>query len=286
MRLGYSSMNNPTDVAPDVLAVELEARGFDSLWLGEHSQIPVSRRTPYPAGGEMPQQYSSMMDPFLSLLSAATASKTLLIGTSVALPLEHDVFALAKTVATLDRLSEGRFLFGVGAGWNAEELANHRDLPWSQRYVALRECMAALRALWCDDPSEFHGRYYDFDPLWSRPKPHQQPHPPVLCGMSGRLGTREAIDWADGWLPMDIALGDVPKKVALFRQAAEDAGRDPRSIPITMVSLGDPDLATLHQYRRLGVVRVVIGPARRGWDNPSTTLGFLDSYAEIFDALA
>src|SRR3954454_877439 len=128
-------MNNPKDLRPDVLGRELEARGFDSLWIGEHSHIPVSRRTPYPAGGEMPDAYRRMMDPFISLTVAATATTTLRLGTGVALPLEHDVFTLAKTVATLDRVSNGRFLFGVGVGWNEEELADHRrEVKWSQRY--------------------------------------------------------------------------------------------------------------------------------------------------------
>jgi len=278
-------MNNPDEIAPDVLARELEARGYDSLWVGEHSHIPVSRRTPYPAGGDMPDQYKQMMDPFLALLLAATASPGVLIGTGVALPLEHDLLALAKTVSTLDRLSGGRLLFGVGVGWNEEELANHRPVPWAQRYRALSECVAALRSLWCDDESEFHGEFYDFDPVWSFPKPLQRPHPPVLCGTGGRVGTREAVAWADGWMPMDIALGNVAKKVTRFREAAADAGRDPAAIPITMVTFGDPDLATLAGYRDIGVERVVVGSGRTGWDDPATALPCLDTYAAMIPEL-
>jgi probable F420-dependent oxidoreductase len=285
VRLGYSSMNNPDEIAPDVLARELEARGYDSLWVGEHSHIPVSRRTPYPAGGDMPDRYKQMMDPFLALLLAATASPGVLIGTGVALPLEHDLLDLAKTVSTLDRLSGGRLLFGVGVGWNEEELANHRPVPWAQRYRALGECVAALRSLWCDDESEFHGEFYDFDPVWSFPKPLQRPHPPVLCGTGGRVGTREAVAWADGWMPMDIALGNVAKKVTRFREAAADAGRDPAAIPITMVTFGDPDLATLAGYRDIGVERVVVGSGRTGWDDPATALPCLDTYAAMIPEL-
>jgi probable F420-dependent oxidoreductase len=279
-------MNNPADLAPDVLARELEGRGYDSLWVGEHSHIPVARRTPYPTGGEMPEQYKWMMDPFLSLLLAATATRDLWIGTGVALPLEHDLFDLAKTVATLDRLSRGRLLFGVGVGWNQEELANHRPMAWAQRYRALGECVSALRTLWCDDESEFHGEFFDFDLVWSFPKPLQRPHPPVLCGTGGRAGTREAVAWADGWMPMDVALGNVAKKVARFREEAADAGRDPASITITMVTFGDPDLATLAGYRDLGVERVVVGAARTGWDDPTTTLPYLDTYAAMIPELA
>ena len=286
MQLGFSSMNTPTDIAPDVLARELEARGYESLWMGEHSHIPASRRTPYPAGGEMPAPYKSMMDPYLSLLLAARASEHLLVGTGVALPLEHDLFALAKSVSTLDHLSGGRLLFGVGVGWNEEELADHRPLKWNQRYRALGECIGALRALWCDEEAAFHGEFFDFEPVWSFPKPLQQPHPPVLCGTGGRVGTREAVAWADGWMPMDIALGDVGRKVARFREIASDAGRDPGAIPITMVTFGDPDLATLARYRELGVDRVVLGSARTGWDDPVTTLPCLDTYAAMMPELA
>jgi probable F420-dependent oxidoreductase len=285
MRLGFSTMNTPSDLRPDLLGQELEARGYDSLWIGEHSHIPVSRRTPYPAGGEMPEPYKWMMDPFLSLLLTATATSELLIATSVALPLEHDLFDLAKTVSTLDQLSGGRLLFGVGVGWNEEELANHRPVKWSQRYRALGECVAALRALWCDEESEFHGEFYDFDPVWSLPKPLQQPHPPILCGTGGRVGTRQAVAWADGWMPMDIALGDVAKKIGRFRQAAADAGRDPATIPITIITYGDPDLPTLASYRELGVERTVVGAARTGWDDPATTLPCIDTYAKMIPEL-
>lgn len=286
MRLGFSSMNTPDDVPPDVLARELEARGYDSLWIGEHTHIPVARTTPYPAGGELPDAYRTMMDPFLALMVAATATERLLVGTGVALPLQHDLLDLAKTVATLDRLSGGRVLFGVGVGWNEEELADHRPIRWSQRYRALAECVAALRALWCDEESEFHGEFFDFEPVWLLPKPAQQPHPPVLCGTGGRLGTREAVAWADAWMPMDVALGDVAKKLGLFRSAAERAGRDPDSIAITIVAFGDADLAKLALYRDLGVERVIVGANRTGWDDPSTTLPCLDRYAAMITALA
>lgn len=284
MRLGFSSMNTPEDPTPPELARALEERGYESLFIGEHSHIPVSRRTPYPAGGEMPAQYRRMMDPFVSLTAAAVATETLVVGTGVALPLERDVFALAKAVATLDRLSGGRVEFGVGVGWNEEELANCRDVPWRQRYRALAECVGALRALWCDEEAEFHGRYYDFDPVWSEPKPKQRPHPPILCGMAGRLGTAHALDWADTWMPMDIALGNVAKRVTRFREAAAEAGRP--DVAITMVTWGDPSAETLHAYRELGIERAVLGAARTGWDDPATVLPFLDRYAPLVSELA
>jgi probable F420-dependent oxidoreductase len=283
MRLGFTSMNTPEEITPGVLARALEERGFDSLWMGEHSHIPTSRATPYPAGGEIPPQYLRMMDPYVSLTLAASATSALLVGTSVALPLEHDLLALAKTVATLDRASGGRFQFGVGVGWNEEELANHRAIPWSQRYRALAECIAALRSLWCDDESQFHGEYFDFDPVWSLPKPLQVPHPPILCGTGGKLGTAHAVEWADGWMPMDIALGDVAKKIGKFRDAAAAAGRE--HLPISMIAFGDPTFDTLLHYRELGVERTVVGSGRVGWDDSSATMPFLDRYAELIPAL-
>lgn len=284
MRLGYATMNTPDDVRPDVLARALEDRGYDSLWIGEHSHIPASRRTPYPTGGPLPTPYLRMMDPFVSLTVAATATTSLRLATGVTLALEHDVFDLAKTVATLDVLSGGRVLFGVGCGWNEEELANHRpDIAWRQRYRAVAECVGALRALWRDDESEFHGQFFDFEPVWSYPKPTQRPSPPVVCGMGGRLGTRYAVEWADEWNPVDVALGNVPKRVGQFRAAVAEAGRAP--IPITLTVFGDPTLETLELYRSLDIERVVIGPSRENWDDPSTTMAFLDRYAAFVPLL-
>jgi probable F420-dependent oxidoreductase len=276
-------MNTPEEHAPGELARLLEERGFDSLWVGEHTHIPTSRITPYPAGGEIPPQYLRMMDPYVSLMSAAASTSSLILGTGVALPLEHDILALAKTVATLDRLSGGRLEFGVGVGWNKEELANHRPVPWARRYRALAESIAALRALWCDEESEFHGEFYDFDPVWSQPKPLQKPHPPILCGTGGKLGTTHAVEWADGWMPMDISLGDVARKIGLFRQAAEAAGRD--DIAITIATWGNPTIETLTNYRNLGVQRVILGAARDGWDDPASTIPFLDHYARLIPEL-
>ncbi len=285
MELGFTTMNTPEDPPPGELARALEDRGYGSLWIGEHSHIPVSRRTPYPAGGEMPPQYTRMMDPFVSLTLAAAATERLLLATGVALPLEHDLFALAKTVTTLDRLSEGRFDFGVGVGWNVEELADHRpDIPWASRYRALAECVDALKHLWCDEEPEHHGRWFDFGPAWSDPKPLQVPHPPVVGGMAGRLGTEHAIAWADEWMPVDIALGDVAKRVTRFRAAVADAGRS--SMPIVVTAWGDPAPDTLRAYRDLGIERAVLGAARTGWDEPATTLAFIDRYAPLVPDLA
>jgi probable F420-dependent oxidoreductase len=285
VELGFTSMNTPDDVHPTALGRALEERGFRSLWIGEHSHIPASRKTPYPVGGELPPMYRQMMDPFPSLLAAALATEHLRVGTGVALPLEHDVFALAKTVATVDRLVGGRFDFGVGVGWNEEELADHRpDIPWASRYRALEDCIGALRALWTQPDAEHHGRWFDFDAAWSDPKPLQSPHPPVVCGMAGRLGTEHAVRWSDDWMPMDVALGEVARRVGRFRQAVADAGRT--DVPITMVVWGDPTADALHELAALGIRRVVLGAGRADWYDPASSLPFLDRYAPLVDELA
>jgi probable F420-dependent oxidoreductase len=279
MKIGYTTMNTPADIAPRILGPLLENAGFDSIWIGEHSHIPVSRSTPYPTGGDMPWQYTTMMDPFISLTQIGEHTTNLLLGLGVALPLEHDVLVLAKTAATLDVLSDGRLQFGVGVGWNQEELANHSQVKWSMRYRALAECVGALRSLWVDDESEFHGEYFNFDKVWSRPKPKQNPHPPIWFGAGGKLGSQHTIAWADGWMPLDVTLGDVTKRVSKFRQLSADAGR--QDIPISMVAFGDPTLDTLLMYRDLGIERVIVGSGREGWEDPTGVPAFIDRYATM-----
>ena len=283
MKIGYTTMNTPADIAPRVLGPMLEDAGFDSIWIGEHSHIPVSRATPYPTGGDMPWQYTTMMDPFISLTQIGEHTSNLLLGLGVALPLEHDVLVLAKTAATLDVLSNRRLQFGVGAGWNQEELANHSSVKWSMRYRALAECVSALKSLWIDDESEFHGSYFNFDKVWSRPKPMQNPHPPIWFGAGGKLGSQHTIAWADGWMPLDVTLGDVTKRVNKFRQLSTDAGR--QDIPISMVAFGDPTLDTLMMYRDLGIERVIVGSGREGWEDPSGVPAFIERYATMRDKL-
>lgn len=281
MKFGFQCMNTPDDLAPDVLAKTLEERGFDSLWVGEHSHIPASRDTPYPTGGPLPPKYFEMMDPFVSLALAASATKTLLLGTGVTLPLEHHVLELAKAVASLDHFSGGRVAFGVGVGWNVEELANYSSVPWPQRYRAVAERVAALKVLWTDIEPQFHGEFVDFEPVHSNPKPTRIP--PIFCGMAGRLGTRHTIEYADAWMPLDTALGNVGKKIKLFREATEAAGRAP--IPISMVVMGDPSFELLRSYADLGVERLIIGLEAWGWLDSSNTLKFIDAYASMLPDL-
>ncbi|RAV18304.1 LLM class F420-dependent oxidoreductase [Mycolicibacterium sp. GF69] len=277
MDLGFVSLNTPRDLRPDILGAELEARGYESLWVGEHPQIPVAAKDQFP-GGLLGSQ-KRMWDPFLSLLAAAQATNTLRVGTSVALPLERELFTFAKEVATLDQLSEGRLLLGVGVGMRAE-LELSTAIAWRDRYRALTDMVVALRKLWADDEPEHHGEFYDFDPVWSYPKPLQL-NLPVLAATTGPKATRECVAWAGGWLPGDAAFPDLGTALTEYRHAAEDAGRDPWALDLTVMAFGDPKLETLARYRDLGFNRVVLGGGRRDGNDPSSTLRFLDRYADM-----
>ena len=285
MELGFFSMNTDFGLRADMLARELESRGFASLWVGEHSHIPVSRATPYPAGGELPKGYWHMLDPFVALGMAAAVTTTLRLGTGVCLVLEHDLLDLAKQVATLDFLSGGRVDFGVGVGWNAEELANHTAIPFRQRYRALREAVAALRACWTQDESSFTGEFFNFDALWSYPKP-VQPTLPVLFGAAGKLGMAHTAEWSDGWCPIETAFRELAVGLQRFRAKCEDLGRDPDAVPITLFAWGDPDVDKLRQFRDLGIDQVLIGTGTAAGADLATTLPVLDRFAAVIPELA
>jgi probable F420-dependent oxidoreductase len=286
MHLAFSSMNTPNDPPPAELATALEERGFESLWYGEHSHIPCSRRTPYPPGGEMPEPYRNMMDPYLSLMTAACATTALRLGTGIALLMERDIFSQAKTIATLDRLSGGRVMIGTGVGWNQEEFENISPHPFNKRYAVLRETVAATRALWRDDEAQFQGDYVRFDPVWPGPKPLQPGGPPIFLGAMGPLGRRHAAAWADGWYPVDIAMGDVAATLEEFREEVKQAGRDPDAVEINIQIMDTANLDKLKAYRDLGVQRATIGVSTDLWDRPEAVMPMIDKYAQVIPDLA
>ena len=231
MKFGFLALNHAEGIRPDRLGRELEDRGFDSVWMPEHHHIPTSRLSAYPGGGDLPDGYWHMMDPFVSLQAVAAATTTLTLATGVCLLLEHDLLDLACTVATLDMLSGGRMLLGIGVGWNEEELANSRpDVPFKQRYSAMRERVAALRACWTEERPSFDGRFERFSESWVYPKPLQQPVP-IALGNAGKVGIKHAAEYADHWCPLDAQLlnydgrPDVRGAVELFRRLAEVSGR-------------------------------------------------------------
>jgi probable F420-dependent oxidoreductase len=285
MHLAFSSMNTLNDPEPAALARALEERGFESLWYGEHSHIPCSRKTPYPPGGEMPTPYREMMDTYVSLMAAAAATTTLKLGTGIALLMERDIFSQAKTIATLDRLSGGRVMIGTGVGWNEEEFSNVNPHPFNKRYGVLRETVAATRALWTEQEAEYHGTYIDFDPVWANPKPLQAGGPPIYLGAMGPLGVKHAATWADGWYPVDVALPDVKSALESFRQLVAEQGRDPASVAINLQIMDTTNLDKLKVYRDLGIERATIGVAMDLWDQPEAVMPMIDEFARIIPEL-
>ena len=285
MYLGFTSMNTAQDPAPQLLAKALEDAGFESLWYGEHSHIPVARTTAYPAGGELPEPYKKMMDPYISMMAAAAATTTLKVGTGIALLLERELFSQTKTISTLDRLSNGRVLIGCGVGWNEEEFENVSTLPWKRRYLALKETVLAQRALLTDSEPEYHGELIDFDPVWLEPKAMRPGGPPVIFGAMGPLGVRHAAQWADGWMPVDVAMADVKQGIANFRQQVSDFGRDPDAVEITLVVMSTltPDL--LKSYRDMGITRCNIGVGMENWDKPEIVMPMIEEYSKIIPQL-
>ncbi|MFN0029494.1 MAG: LLM class F420-dependent oxidoreductase [Acidimicrobiales bacterium] len=287
MDVGFFTMNTDHSIPIDQLARELESRGFESIWVGEHSHIPLSRDTAYPGGGELPVAYSRMSDPFVSLMAAGAATERLKVGTGVCLILERDLLETAKTTATLDRLTNGRLVMGIGCGWNVEELRTHQpDLPFNKRYGAMRERVAGLRALWTQDEASHTGKYVNFGPLLSFPKPLQSPHPPIMLGHWGPVGMRHVIDYADEWGPVDSFFDDPVARLAEFRQQCEDAGRDPSTIKVSVFATGKPHLSRLEAYREAGVARVVLGTGHPAMHLPDKALGFLDRYTDAITQLA
>jgi probable F420-dependent oxidoreductase len=270
----------PTDYAiqADVLARELETRGFESLWLPEHTHIPASRKSPWPGGPDLPREYWHTLDPFVALGAAAAVTKTLMLGTGICLVIERDPILLAKEVASLDHISRGRVLFGIGGGWNAEEMGHH-GTPFGERWKILRERIAAVKAIWTQEEAEYHGKYVNFDKLWSYPKPVQKPYPPILMGGAGPHARQRAADFDGHWMPIGGRAYSEPvaESIADFRARAEKAGRDPGACTVSIFGV-PPDEAKLAALRDAGVARVVFFVPSAVAD---TVLPLLDGYAAV-----
>lgn len=274
----YGTFYFPTEYSIDIaeLARAQEERGLESLFVCEHTHIPTSRQTPFPGGGDLPERYKHTFDPFVALSFAAAATKQLTLGTGIALIPQREPIATAKAAASLDRLSGGRFVLGAGAGWNVEEMQNHGTEP-ETRFKLMEERLKAMKALWTEEAAAFHGRFVDFDPVWSYPKPVSRPHPPILLGGETDHTLKRVVDFADGWLPR-AGRGFEPKQgMARLKAIAGEAGRDMASLSVTIFA-ARPEKAYLETCRAAGIDRVLFNVPDQGRDK---VLPLLDEYAAL-----
>jgi probable F420-dependent oxidoreductase len=258
------------------LAAALEERGFESLFVPEHTHIPVSRKSPFPGGGEMPRRYAHTHDPFVALSFAAAATKKLLLGTGICLIPERDPIVTAKCVASLDLLSGGRVVFGIGGGWNVEEMENH-GARYNTRFKLMGERILAMKALWTQDEAEYHGAMVDFDPIWSYPKPAQRPHPPIILGGETDYTLRRVVDYCDGWFPRPGRGFEIRQQLDRLHQMADKAGRDRRTLS-TSVFRAPADKTALREYEEAGIDRAVLEIPDQSRDE---ILRVLDSYVPL-----
>jgi probable F420-dependent oxidoreductase len=279
MDLGVTTFLTDYGIDPLALARGVEERGFSALFLTEHTHIPTSRRSPWPGGAELPRQYSHTFDPFVALGAMAAVTERIALGTGVTLVNQHHPINLAKQVASVERLAPGRVELGVGVGWNEEEMAHHGIDP-RQRTAQMLERIEALRAIWTQEEAEYHGRFVDFDPIWSWPKPTAVP--PVLIGGGGPTVLDRVLSHGDGWIPLRIRLKELDafaERVTELRRRAEEAGRG--HLPVTIFG-GAPKPDALESYAKAGVDRVLFTLTdREGPDAEAQTLAELDTLAEL-----
>ena len=279
MEIGTAIFFTDYSMAPTDLAVALEQRGFKSLWVAEHSHMPVTRRFTHPLGeAALTKEYFDVMDPFVTLSAAAAVTKRLKLGTAICLVIQRDTIQTAKLVASLDQVSKGRFLFGIGCGWNAEEMEDHGTV-YETRTLKMCEQVEAMKQIWTKDTAEYHGQIVDFPPMQTWPKPAQQPYPPVIVGGAFHLAARRAIRYGDGILPAAPSAGSGSPEdfMPRFRKVAEKAGRDPASLSVTLGGAPE-DLAVLRRNRDVGVTRMTVRlpPAKE-----EEILPILDRWAKL-----
>lgn len=276
MDFGASMFMTDYAIGAAELARALEERGFESLWNPEHSHIPLSRKTPFPGGSELPKMYYDAMDPFVTLSVAAAVTTKLKIGTGVCLVIQRDTIQTAKLVASLDQVSQGRFLFGIGGGWNQDEMEDHGTV-YATRFKRMREQIEAMRAIWTENKPEYHGEIVDFPPMMTWPKPAQKPYPPVIIGGAFPHAARRAVRYGNGWVPIAGRGGSLEDWLPAFREMLSEAGRSLEDVPVTM--FGAPqDVDQLKRWRDMGVTRVVAGCPPEPADK---TLPLLDKWAGI-----
>ncbi len=278
----FGVMMFPTDYAiqPAELARAVEERGLDSLFFPEHTHIPTSRKSPWPGGGELPMEYSHTHDQFVALTAAAVVTKRIKLGTGICLVIERDPILLAKEAASLDFISGGRLILGIGGGWNAEEMENH-GTSFKSRWKILRERVLAIRAIWSKEAAEFHGEFVNFDPIWSYPKPVQAGGPPILLGSEAKRAPERVVDYCDGWMPINRKPEQLAEGVKELREAANRAGRRFETIQLGLFAApGKEDAA--RRVMEMGFTHLIfpLPPAKA-----DKVMPLLDAYATLSEKL-
>lgn len=257
MQFGVHIFPTEHSFPPDELARAAEARGLDSVWFSEHTHIPVRFLTAPGRGPTLPDYYWQTYDVFIAMAYAAAATKTIKVATGVSLVIEHDTILLAKETATVDRLSRGRLIFGVGAGWLESEMADH-GVVYRTRFQRLREQLRALKEIWTTEESEFHGRFVNFEMMKAFPKPHQRPHPPIIMGGAGEKALECAAEVCDGWAPWLMEWAKVQEKLSELKRQAAAHGRGPEALEISLFEKTIPDPKTLAEMEEAGVKRIIL----------------------------
>ena len=279
MELGVFIFDTDYSIPIDELARALEDRGFASLYVPEHTHIPTSRKSPWPGGGELPKEYSHTLDPFVSLSFAAAATTNLKLGTGISLIPQRDPIVTAKAVASLDMMSNGRFTLGIGGGWNIEEMEHH-GATYKTRFKLMRERVLAMKALWTEDEASFEGEMVRFESSWSWPKPLQKPHPPIILGGETKYTLQRVAEFCDGWLPRVTPAFDPQKDMERLRQAAEEAGRDPSELSVTLFR-APADAQRLEACAQAGISG---GLFQLPSADRETVLPMLDDYAKLLNS--
>lgn len=278
MKIGVLIFATDYTIAMDELATELESRGFESLFVPEHTHIPASRQSAWPGGPDLPRDYWHTYDPFVALSFAAAATEELKLGTGICLLPQRDTITTAKSIASLDRMSAGRFIFGIGGGWNKEEMAHH-GTQYQTRFARMREQVLAMKALWSEEEAAFHGEHVSFDESWAHPKPVQTPNPPVVLGGETDYTLKRVVDYCDGWLPRARHGFDAAANMARLARFADDAERDFSTLTVSVFG-AEPDEKVLGGYRDAGINRSLIALPAIGRDK---VLAILDGYAPLLN---
>jgi len=276
MKFGILMFATDYAIRPDELALAAEERGFESVFFPEHTHIPASRRSPWPGGPELPKEYWHTHDLFVALTAAASVTKTIKVGSGICLVVERDPIITAKEVASVDFLSGGRMIFGIGGGWNAEEMENH-GTHFKTRWKLLRERVLAMKEIWTKREAEYHGEFVSFDKIWSDPKPVQKPHPPVIIGGDGARTFDRVVEFGDGWMPIMRPNQNPVEKIPALQERLKKAGRDPKTAPVS-IFFAPPKKPALEALAAAGVERAIFGLPSEGRD---AILPRLDAYAAV-----